>query len=242
MRQWGVLCYAYEEVRRHMADRIESLVAGTAFDGVFLCLRSQARPADHADQFGFNDPVRADLLASTGKDILKEDFDLAAWRRQNGAYFTAFLGELRRRLAPSGKTLAVGVPRGDIIGPPLGNWELQWRDVGRHQPGGRAGGRPELLPMPLDVASALAHAPGLRVPAELHRRQGPDGPRRQEVRRTYAPAFAGHPARLFLARQWDPPDEAEEDVLRSLPGVSGLVFSTFRADNPEVIRRRAFYA
>ena len=128
VRQWGVLCYAYEEVRRHMADRIESLVAGTAFDGVFLCLRSQARPADHADQFGFNDPVRADLLASTGRDILKEDFDLPAWRRQNGAYFTAFLGELRRRLTPSGKTLAVGIPRGDVIGPPLGNWELQWRE------------------------------------------------------------------------------------------------------------------
>jgi hypothetical protein len=64
----------------------------------------------------------------------------------------------------------------------------------------------------------------------------------EDVRRVYAPALAGHSARLFLARQWDTPDEAEEAALCSLPGVSGLAFSTFRADNPEVIRRRAFYA
>lgn len=241
VRQWGVLCYAYEEVRRHMVDRIASLVTGTAFDGVFLCLRSQARPADHADQFGFNDPGRADLLATTGKDILKEDFDLEAWRRQNGAYFTAFLGDLRRRLAPGGKTVAVGVPRGDIIGPPLGNWELQWRDWVASD-----------LVDELVVGQNSSQCPSMWHQLwPMHRGYGYlqnyiDGKGlmglEAEVRRVYAPAFAGHRARLFLARQWDAPDEAEEAALLSLPGVSGLVFSTFRADNPEVIRRRAFYA
>lgn len=240
-RQWGVLCYGYDEVRRHMAERIEALVVGSGFDGVFLCLRSQARPADHADQYGFNDPVRADMLASTGKDILREDFDLPAWRKLNGSYFTAFLRELRPRLTSRGLTLGVGVPRGDIIGPPLGNWELQWRDWVA-----------EDLVDELVIDQNSSQCPSMWHQLwPMHRGYGylqnyVDGKGLKElaedVRDNYAPVFAGGPARLYVARQWAEPDERAEQALLSLPAVSGLVFSTFRHDNPGVIRRRAFYA
>ena len=64
----------------------------------------------------------------------------------------------------------------------------------------------------------------------------------EHLRNTYAPVVADRPVKLRLARQWHEPDEAAEAVLLSLPGVSGLVFSTFRADNPDVVQRRAFYA
>jgi len=57
VRQWGVMCFAYPEVRSHLRQRIERLLEGYDFDGVFLCLRSQARPATFGDQFGFNEPT-----------------------------------------------------------------------------------------------------------------------------------------------------------------------------------------
>lgn len=240
-RQWGVQCYGYEAVRLHMADRIAMLAGGTAFDGVFLCLRSQARPAEHADQFGFNEPVRADMLAATGKDILTEDFDLPAWRRQNGSYFTEFLRDLGRRLHDRGMTLGVGIPRGDVIGPPLGNWELQWRTW-----------TTEGLVDELVVDQNSSQCPSMWHQLwPMHRGYGylqnyTDGKGLkdldQAVGEDYAPVFAGRPARLYLARQWHDPDAAAEAELLSIPAVSGLAFSTFRFDNPDVIRRRAFYA
>jgi len=240
-RQWGVLCYGHEEVRRHMAERIERLASAGDFDGAFLCLRSQARPADHADQFGFNEPVRADMLAATARDIRAGDFDLAAWRRLNGSYFTEFLREVHRRLQVKSMTLSVGVPRGDVIGPPLGNWELQWRDWVAE------GVVDELV---IDQNSSQCPSMWHQL-WPMHRGYGYlqnyiDGKGLKElaedVRDTYAPVLAGRPARLYLARQWAEPDEQAEQELLSLPAVSGLVFSTFRHDNPEVIRRRAFYA
>jgi len=240
-RQWGVLCYGYEEVRRHMADRIEWLASAGAFDGVFLCLRSQARPADHADQYGFNEPVRADMLAATGKDIRTEDFDLEAWRRLNGSYFTEFLREVRRSLQPRSMTLSVGIPRGDVAGPPLGNWELQWRDWVA-----------EGIVDALVIDQNSSQCPSMWHQLwPMHRGYGYlqnyiDGKGLkdlvQDIQDTYAPVFAGRPAGLSVARQWTEPDEQAEQALLSLPAVSGLVFSTFRHDNPEVIRRRAFYA
>jgi hypothetical protein len=57
------------------------------------------------------------------------------------------------------------------------------------------------------------------------------------VRDTYAPAFAGTVAQLFLARQWHDPSAEIERELASIPGVAGLVFSTFRHDNPGAIAK-----
>ena len=96
--------------------------------GLFVCLRSQSRPADHADQFGFNEPVRADFRARRAVDIRRDDFDLQAVRDLLGEYVTALLGETRAALARDGRGLALGVARGDVLGPPLGNSTLAWRE------------------------------------------------------------------------------------------------------------------
>ena len=48
--QWGVLCLAYPEVRRHLINRYRRLLGGGNFDGLFVCFRSQSRPVDFADQ------------------------------------------------------------------------------------------------------------------------------------------------------------------------------------------------
>jgi len=61
------------------------LVAGN-FDGLFVCLRSQSRPADFADQFGFNQPIRDEYLKRYGRDIWIEDFDIARGRNLKGEY------------------------------------------------------------------------------------------------------------------------------------------------------------
>lgn len=236
IRQAGVFCYGYEEVRRHMADRIEGLVADYDFDGVFLCTRSQCRPAEHADQFNFNEPVRADVLEATGRDITHQDFDLPAWRRLVGSYFTEFLRDVRNRLAHREMALSVGIPRGDVIGPPLGNWDLQWRDWVR-----------EGVVDQLVIDQNSSQCPSMWHQLwPMHRGYGYlqnyiDGkgmpPLTRHLRDTYGPALAGSDASLFVARQWAEPDlEAEEQILDA-PGVSGLVFSTFRFDNPEAVRR-----
>ncbi len=66
-RQPGVLCLAYPEVRAHFRARFLGLLAGREFDGLFVCLRSQSRPASFGDQFGFDEPVRRDFLARYGR-------------------------------------------------------------------------------------------------------------------------------------------------------------------------------
>jgi len=126
--QWGVLCLAYPQVRAHFCNRFVNLLQDTEFDGLFVCLRSQSRPADFADQFGFNEPVRQDYLSRYGRGICSEDFDLQAWRDLLGEYLTTFLSELRDGLNLMGLQLAVGAARGDVLGPPLGNTTLHWRD------------------------------------------------------------------------------------------------------------------
>jgi hypothetical protein len=43
--------------------------------------------------------------------------------------------------------------------------------------------------------------------------------------------------RLFVARQWCERSVDEERELRAIPGVTGLVFSSFRHDNQAAIAR-----
>ena len=91
VRQQGVVSLAYPEARRAFIDRWTQLIAGTAFDGLFLCLRSQSRPAEDADQFGFNAPARADFKARHGVDVAREAFDAQSWRDLLGGYLTMLL-------------------------------------------------------------------------------------------------------------------------------------------------------
>ena len=73
-RQWGVLCLAYPEVREHLIARYNRLLRSGGFDGLFLCFRSQSKPAVFADQFGFNESVRRDYLNPYRADIWNEGF------------------------------------------------------------------------------------------------------------------------------------------------------------------------
>jgi hypothetical protein len=59
----------------------------------------------------------------------------------------------------------------------------------------------------------------------------------EDLSRTYGPILNGNPAKLFIARQWqNRSDEQEKDLLQH-PSVQGLVFSSFRFDNPGPICR-----
>jgi hypothetical protein len=239
--QWGVMCLAYPEVRHHFIARYQRLLAAGDFDGLFVCLRSQSRPADFADQFGFNQPIRDEYLKRCGKDIWIEDFDLKPWRDLQGEYLTLFLTELNESLKANHSMLAVGAPRGNILGPPLGNASLQW---------------------PIWVEKGLVDhlvidQNSSRCPSmwhdlwPMHRGYGYvqnylDGKNMNsletDLTSVYQPAFARHRTKLYLARQWKKRSPAEEKSLLDHPAVDGLMFSSFRHDNPGPIWRNDWRA
>ena len=235
-RQWGVLSLAYADVRRHFIARFVDAIAPTAFDGLFVCLRSQSKPARHGDQYGFNDPASRAFGRRYGPDPRSEAFDPIAWRRHLGVYLTTFLRELGKALRARGRRLAIGVPRGDFLGPPLGNSELDWRSW-----------------MARDLIDELIiNQNSSQCPSMWHRLwpmhrgagyvqsyldgSGLDALDAQLVN-DYAPASRTSRARVYVARQWDARSPDREAVLSALPGVAGLVFSSFRFDNPEAVAR-----
>ena len=240
-RQWGVLSYGYPEVREHYRRRIRAYTDGYDWDGVFLCLRTQARPAAFADQFGFNEPVRAAMRERCGVDILREDFDLDAWREEQGEFFTTFLRELRSDLKPRGISISVGVQRGDIIGPPIGNWPIAWRTWADE-------GLIDALVVDQNSSQCPSMWHGLWP---MHRGYGylqnplsdlnlP--PLDTMMREDYGPVAEQTGIGLFVARQWHERQPEREAALAALPGVAGLAFSTFRHDNPESLERGDFRA
>jgi hypothetical protein len=227
-RQWGVVCLAYAEARSAFIERWTGLLDGTTFAGLFVCLRSQSKPAQHADQFGFNEPVRAEFQSRFGGDILREDFDVQAWRDLRGSYLTTLLRELRAALPAR---LAVGVPRGDVLGPPLGNMTLAWRDW-----------IAEGLVDALVIDQSSSQCPSMWHQLwPMHRGYGylqdyltgRNVPPLSE----YAGAVRSSETRLYIARQWRERTTADEQALRATPGVAGLVFSSFRHDNRDAVAR-----
>jgi hypothetical protein len=239
--QWGVLCLGYPEVRKHMIRRYLRLLRIGSFDGLFVCLRSQSRPADYADQHGFNDPVSKEYLKRYGIDIRTEDFDLQQWRDLLGEYLTRFLKELRKALSTEQMSLAVGIPRGSIIGPPMGNTALQWPKWMR-----------EGIIDQLIIDQNSSQCPSMRHALwPMHRGYGYlqnylNGRGMnlldEDIAKTYGPVYDGKSAALYVARQWHERSEAKEKELLKLPGVAGLVFSSFRHDNPGAIRRNKWIA
>ncbi|MFQ6672689.1 MAG: hypothetical protein ACE5KY_05265, partial [Candidatus Tectimicrobiota bacterium] len=235
-RQWGVLCLAYPEVRAHFRERFVGLLEASRFDGLFVCLRSQSRPADFADQFGFNEPVRRDFLARTGQDICTEAFDRQAWRDLLGAYLTQFLAELREATRPRGVRLAVGAARGNILGPPLGNTTLDWPtwvkeglidELVINQNSSQCPSMwHELWPMHRGGGYLQNYLDGANLPPLI-----------EHLSWTYGPAVAQAPVDVYVARQWDERSEAAEAALLAHPTVRGLVFSSFRFDNPGPVAR-----
>ncbi|HEY6359742.1 MAG TPA: hypothetical protein VIX63_01495 [Vicinamibacterales bacterium] len=235
-RQWGVVSLAYPEARRAFVERWLTLISSTQFDGLFVCLRSQSRPPDHADDFGFNEPARADFRALHGTDVPCDGEGIQAWRDLLGEYLSSLLVELRHALSRDRRRLAIGIARGDVLGPPLGNGTLHWRDWVRHD-----------LVDHLVIGQNSSQCPSMWHHLwPMHRGTGYlqnylDGsglpPIAEHVRDTYAPVLAGHATRLYVARQWSGRLPDEERALGALPGVAGLVFSSFRHDNPGPIAR-----
>lgn len=236
VKQWGVLCLAYPEVRAHFCERYLRLLSGYNFDGLFVCLRSQSKPPDFADQFGFNEPIRQDYLKRYGRDILKEDFDLQNWRDLIGEYLTRFLSELRDALKGSDIRLAIGIPRGDVIGPPLGNWSLKWRKWVKDK-----------IIDDLIINQYSSQCPSMWHQLwPMHRGYGyiqnyhdnynmPD--LEDDLDNSYYPIISNYRTNLFIARQWNHRNSNKEKELLNQPAVKGLVFSSFRFDNPEAIKR-----
>jgi hypothetical protein len=239
--QWGVLCLSYPEVRGHFIRRFKGLLASGDFDGLFICLRSQSRPADFADQFGFNRPVRDDFLARFGKDIWTEDFDLSRWQDLQGDYLTLFLTEMRESLNKSDHMLAVGAPRGHILGPPLGNTTFQWKSWVERG-----------IVDQLIIDQNSSKCPSMWHDLwPMHRGYGYiqnylNGSNMNsleaDLTSVYQPIFCRQVTKLYLARQWHHRAIDKEQVLLEHPCVDGLVFSTFRHDNPGPIRRNNWTA
>ncbi len=124
-RQWGVLEYAYPEVRRYKIGQFRWFMKQYDFDGMYVCTRSHSPPAESADQFGFNDPVVREFRKRFGVDIRTQPFDVEKWRRLRGEFLSQFFRELRSALP--GKIVFAAVPRGQYLGPPYGNLFLDWR-------------------------------------------------------------------------------------------------------------------
>jgi hypothetical protein len=128
------------------------------------------------------------------------------------------------------------VARGDVLGPPLGNTTLHWRDwIGSG------------LVDHLIVNQNSSQCPSMWHQLwPMHRGGGYvqnylDGhglpPLFDHLRTAYAPAVDGSRTQLFVARQWSQRCADEERELCAIPGVAGLVFSSFRHDNPAAIAR-----
>lgn len=126
-RHFGVMEYWYPEVRKYKIGLISDFLDQYDFHGIYICTRSHSRPADHADQYGFNGPVEDEYKRRFGLDIRTQPFDIQRWRDLRGEGLTLFFRELREVLDRRGKRLALGIPRTDIVGPPYGNMTLHWR-------------------------------------------------------------------------------------------------------------------
>jgi hypothetical protein len=224
-RQHGVVSLAYPEARQAFVERWKALLRGTAFDGLFVCLRSQSQPAADADQFGFNDPARADFKARFGVDPARDPFDVQAWRDLLGGYVTALLAELRQALGSDGRRIAVGAARGDVVGPPIGNATLSWRAWMERR-----------LVDDLVIGQNSSQCPSM-----WHRlwpmHHGAGYLKADVDTKDYASLAVKTGTRLFVARQWCERSNREEHEILAIPGVTGLVFSTFRHDNLAAIAR-----
>ncbi|HJN18899.1 MAG TPA: hypothetical protein QGH10_25590, partial [Armatimonadota bacterium] len=142
---WMVREYAYPGARASKIAEFVHMAREQGIRGFLACMRSEVSqlvdPPDKADRFGFNEPVVADMKRLHGVDILTDarfdvdspTFDpldqmLEKWRDLRGGYVTQFFRELRAALDDVDPEIHIAVTlSGDHVGPPLGNWRLDWR-------------------------------------------------------------------------------------------------------------------
>lgn len=229
-RLWGVLDYNSEAARAYRVDVIRSLIGDGEWDGVFVCTRSQSRPAAHGDQFGFNDPSVRRYRDRHGSDPRADPIDIEAWRDVRGAGLTQLLRDLRAMTDDRGVGLAVGIPRADVMGPPIGNLRLDWRSWARDRLVDALviGQISEICP------SAWIHLwPGSPVEGYLADPVRGTGMRPLDVDlgEVFGPVCAATGTQLYVSRLHDEPDADEETrIVDSYPAVTGIQYSTFRRD------------
>ena len=142
---WMVPEYAYPGMRAAKVAEFVHMARTYHIKGFIACMRSEVSqlvdPPDKADRFGFNEPVVADMKRLYGVDILtdprfdvdRQAFDLRdplvdRWRDLRGSYVTQLFRELRKALRDVDPQIRLAVTlSGDHVGPPLGNWRLDWR-------------------------------------------------------------------------------------------------------------------
>lgn len=221
----GVLCLAYEEARAYLVGKFQWLLAQHAWDGLFLCTRSQSRPASFADRYGFNRPIVEQYRARHGVDITLEDFDLGAWRDLHGEQLTQLLREVRDLTAPQGTAVTVGIPRADHLGPPVGNLTLEWR---RWMDDGLVD---ELV---VDQVAAVCPSTWLDMWPRDHgygyleadARSRPD--LLPDLVERWGPAAVATGVPVSVARMWHEPDPEVEAAIREVEGIRGTVHGSFR--------------
>jgi len=210
--QWGVLEYAWPEVRQFMIQRFLTFLDRYPFDGVYLCTRTHSKPAETADQFGYAEPIVAEFQRRYGVDIRTQQFDRQAWEKLRGEYLTQFLREFSAALHQRGKKLAIGIPLGDVLGPPYGHLALDWPTWVKE------GLIDELT---IGIRTGNEHYPSMRG---QDRDRGyrlsadedwgmPDW--RQEVAQRYGPACRA--AGVTLRRAWGLPGPSLQADLAALP-------------------------
>ena len=148
---------------------------------------------------------------------------------------------LRNELKKKNMTLSVGLARGDIIGPPLGNTTLQWRKWIK-----------DGLVDKLIINQSSCQCPSIHHKLwPMHNGSGyvqnyldscnlP--PIEKHLNETYFPIISKSSVNLYVARQWNQRSKMEEMQLLNNPSVSGLVFSSFRFDNPGPLARSNWVA
>ena len=134
------------------------------------------------------------------------------------------------------RRLAVGAPRGDVFGPPLGNVELQWRswavddlldELVVNQNSSQCPSMwHQLWPMHRGSGYIQNYLDGSGMPAL-----------RDQLTTNYGPVCQRSRTRLHVARQWSKRSSAQERALLAQPAVDGLVFTSFRFDNPAAVAR-----
>jgi hypothetical protein len=233
-RLWGVLDYNAPEARAFRVGVIRELLGEHDWDGIFVCTRSQSKPAPHGDQFGYNEPSLALYRSRThGADPRDADADLDLWRRVRGEGLTELLRDLRGVTDAAGKRLAIGIPRGDFMGPPIGNLRLDWRTwAGERLIDSLIVGQiSEICP------SAWVHLwPEHPVAGHLVDPVRFVGlrPLAEDLDAIFGPVTSEAGVELFLSRLHDDPDPALEGrLVAEHPHLTGIQYSTFRRDLAE---------
>lgn len=142
---WMAPEYGYPGLRKAKVDEVVYMAKTFGIKNFLICMRSELTQLidapSHADQFGFNGIVVEDMKRLYGVDIMTDPrFDWTSptfdsndemvnkWRDLRGTYITAYYRELRAALRELDPNIKLGVTlSGDHVGPPLGNWRLDWR-------------------------------------------------------------------------------------------------------------------